>query len=223
MKERPILFSAPMVRAILAGTKTQTRRVMKPQPIQNGFGPPDPVYDIPCYCDYYPPSAMLWPDEHGGILNGDAGHPWLGVDRLWVKETFCYDNHTYVEQYKAEPWRGLPDAGTADTYYRASEANPDIFPKWKPSIFMPRWASRITLEIVDVRAERLNAISEEDAEAEGAHRKIWITSPISAGAMGATGERGTRREGYREIWEDINGAGSWALNPWVWAITFRRL
>lgn len=203
MKECPILFSAPMVRALLAGTKTQTRRIIKPQPIQNGFGPPDGVYDIPCHCDYYPPSAMLWPDRNGGMLNGDAGHPWLGIDRLWVKETFCVadDGVDNPFAFRADNWTECPAADG----------------KWKPSIFMPRAASRITLEIEDVRAERLQAISEADAKAEGV--KAWQ----SEGYRVAHNIFDGHKLAYAELWNEINGAGSWALNPWVWVIAFKRI
>ncbi len=217
MKERPILFSAPMVRALLAGTKTQTRRLIKPQPISNGFGPPDPVHDIPCHCDYYPPSAMLWPDEQGGMLNGDAGHPWHGVDRLWVKETHVIDNPEYVASYKAQPWLGMPDPGTAEVFYMATEKNPDIFPRKRPSIFMPRWASRISLEITDVTAERLQKISEADAKAEGVD--AWQSENYRVANNIFDGYR----LAYAELWNEINGPGSWAKNPWVWVVSFRRV
>lgn len=223
MKERPILFKGEMVRAILDGRKTQTRRIISPAPIQNGFGPPDPVHDIPCHCDSYPPSAWLWPDERGGMLNGDAGHPWCGVDRLWVKETHVFENPDYVAQYKAEKWRGEPDPDKARVHYRATESAPETFARWRPSIFMPRWASRITLEIVDVEAERLNAISEADAKAEGAPeptgRRGAYPAPWATAKAGPT----DYRESYRSLWNKINGRGAWEKNPWVWVITFRRL
>lgn len=207
---------------------------MKPQPIQNGFGPPDPVHDIPCYCDYYPPSAMLWPDEKGGILNGDAGHPWLGVERLWVKECHRFpskENPRVRVDYRAD----MSSWGIADSHNVSTNeviANAKLFggraneyskQHWRPSIFMPRWASRITLKIEDVEAERLNKINEADAIAEGIEvtelsfkpwyrdyrfkdKVEWFSDP---------------RDSYHSLWESINGLGSWTLNPWVWKITFR--
>lgn len=180
-----------MVGAILAGHKSQTRRVIKPQPVQNGFGKPgaDTDWEIPCYEGSYPPSAWLWPDEHGGMLNGDAGSPWHGVDRLWVKETFS-----------------MPGGSM---HYRADEIDHSEVFRWTPSIFMPRWASRITLEITDVCAERLLSITEADAIAEGVRTlpaKQW---------------KPTWRETYLQLWDDINGKGNSALNQFVWRISFR--
>lgn len=133
-------------------------------------------------------------------------------DKLWVRETFHYDNAAYVAKYKDAPWLGLPDAGTAETFYRADEKNPDIFPKWTPSIFMPRWASRITLEITEVRVERLLDISETDAIAEGVRT-------LPAPQWHPNGWRQT----YWQLWDDINGRDATKANPWVWAITFKRV
>ena len=153
MKERPILFSAPMVMAILAGTKTQTRRVIKPQP------------SVAQNCPYGTPG-----------------------DHLWVKETF---------------WTG----GDA-VNYRADGEMPEYMrdvSRWKPSIFMPRKLSRITLEILDVRVERVQDISEEDAKDEG-------------GLYGA----GSYRDGFAVLWDSINGKKHpWESNPWCWVLTFK--
>lgn len=181
MKERPILFSGDMVKALLLGWKTQTRRVIKPQPQGKWSGP------MPC---------QEWPCPYG-----------KPGDRLWVKETFS----TFGS-----------DGDAGRIVYRASipYGNFDChFKPWRPSIFMPRSASRITLEITSVRVERLNDISEEDAKAEGA--QIQRETP---GGWIICGPRiGSYREGYRWIWESINGAGSWEKNPWVWKISFRRV
>lgn len=219
MTERPILFSAPMVRAILEGRKTQTRRILKPQPIYNGFGKPgeDTGWEIPCHCGSYPPSALLWPDENGGMLNGDAGHPWVGVERLWVKETFawhCNDKGEGIVTYRSGGARFMlcEDNGEGDPVAigAATEPNSRFVPaKWKPSIQLPRWASRITLEIADVHAERLNDISEADAIAEG------------VSLSGSSRHGYEARFAYQLLWEDINGFGSWANNPWVWVIKFK--
>lgn len=206
VRERPMLFSAPMVLALLAGKKTQTRRILKTQPsvqIETGG----------------------WPIEIARLESGDWGVCCQGVvhqcvgrcpygrpgERLWVKETFHYDNAAYVSKYKDAPWLGMPDAGNAQTYYRASEKNPDIFPRWKPSIFMPRWASRITLEITEVRAQRLQDISEEDAIAEGVKtlpNSYWYP---------------TWARTFCHLWNDINPDNGCEKNPHVWAITFKRI
>lgn len=170
VKERPILFSAPMVRAILDGRKKQTRRVVKFK-------------------------------KKIGVLNNDeflmlCPHGKRG-DRLWVRESFLQDSGGFI--------------------YRADgdfEGNAKILGGWRPSIFMPRWASRILLEITNVRVERINDISEEDAIAEG------VDGEKEAAAIGSTWYDKPRRA-YRRIWESINGQGSWDLNPFVWVIEFK--
>lgn len=172
IRERPILFSAPMVRAILDGSKTQTRRVMKPQPEGPILCASDNTHR---YCPY-------------GITS----------DRLWVRETFAH-----------EPTRG-------ETWYRADFADGkshNATMPWKPSIFMPRALSRITLEIVSVRAERLHEISRGDAMAEG------CPFPNLNGRVGKTDPVGW----YRGLWNALNGADAWDENPWVGVIEFRRV
>lgn len=195
MKERPILFSAPMVRALLSGSKTQTRRIMKPQPEKC---PPDysrPGHLWPCRIH----QTMLHVEKELQNLEGS----WEGLagaacpygregDRLWVRETFGRAWH------HAQP----------PFFYRASDENsvgshPE-FDGWKPSIHMPRAASRIMLEIVSVRVERLNDISEADAAAEGA--------PVHFKSS---------RDNFCALWQQINGPGSWNANPWVWVVEFK--
>jgi hypothetical protein len=194
MKERPILFSGPMVRAILAGTKTQTRRVVKPRflwPIRTRTG--------------------LTADEHQADIEAIVSFCPYGVpgDRLWVRETFC----VFPED--------APDGMGQNVYYRADPHNLSDTAlqtmqrngvKWRPSIFMPRSASRILLEITDVRVERLQAISGPDCWAEGIEAAGWDCERY-----------GSVVECYRDLWEKINGAGSWDANPWVWVVLFRRL
>ena len=204
MKERPILFSAPMVRAILAGGKTQTRRIIKPQP--NFIG---------SMSDACTPFKTLDAGLHAQITP-PYGQP---GDRLWVRERCelttddcepgCMSVRYLADGEVRDIGTGMPDScpGLVDW----------INGRWsRPSIHMPRWASRITLEITGVRAERLQDISTEDAIAEGVsvhqnhHGKPRgsIYSPVSA---------------YRDMWESINGDGSWSANPWVWVISFRRI
>lgn len=193
MKERPILFSAPMVRALLAGTKTQTRRVVKPQPTGFVGGPGVTLCDSS-------PAPLVPMNDFAGTCGQEIICPYgQPGDRLWVRET----------------WHDASSALHSCALYRADGG--EIYGgKWAPSIHMPRWASRITLEITSARAERLQDISEADALAEGCnvhpdhHGKppTSIYSPVQA---------------YRDLWERINGPGSWDANPWVWVVEFRRL
>ena len=205
MKERPILFSAPMVRALLAGTKTQTRRIFKPERMTwdaNGR---------------YTTHAM-----RGGELSITGSGPfkpssWLHYcpygqpgDRLWVRETFArIDGQT-------RPW--------IETDYQATYTHGDrlgdtlgIKKRWTPSIHMPRHASRITLEVTGVRVERLQDIDLADALAEG----ISDTGALILDSAG--NEQGGPIAEYAVLWEQINGPGSWDANPWVWVISFKKV
>jgi len=195
VKERPILFSGPMVRAILAGTKTQTRRTVKPQPD---------------HCHKFPDTGLL-PQIGDREIKCPYGAP---GDRLWVRETWCYFG-----------------AGDSHIGYRATDEDrlsPDAFDKWRPSIHMFRRMSRIDLEIVSVRVERLNDISEADAIAEGVHELplqkgepgAWWTGDTSKGAML---HARTPVDAYRKLWTEINGLESWPSNPHVWVVEFRRV
>lgn len=214
MKERPILFSGPMVRAILDGRKTQTRRIMKPQPTYDGF----------------------WWSHKGYSCGGEkqfrdglplfAGCPYGAVgDRLWVREACCSDGwsvHYLADNDHREFGETRYDDVIKLHHYSGG------FSRQVPSIHMPRWASRITLEITGVRVERLNEISESDAIAEGIESKPqpygkeldwkyygwleklnqWSTCPIRS---------------YESLWNSINGPESWAANPFVWVIEFKRI
>ena len=196
MKERPILFSAPMVRAILDGSKTQTRRIMKVQPSSEKLQLATCI-DTTGNKKHKDKHHWIQVDGLNVIHNDDkyfsCPYGYAG-DRLWVRETFNNDWCNKVI-YKADGGSAIEAGYTAE-------------PKWKPSIFMPRWASRITLEITGVRVERLHDISEKDAIAEG--------TPWNDCA-------GNNREGYKLLWESINGAESWATNPWVWVVEFKVL
>jgi len=193
MKSTPILFTGEMVRAILDGRKTQTRRLVKPQPRNRIVKSSDDGqwYDADCV-------------NPGVFVKCPYGQP---GDRLWVKETFCADdNNDFC--FRADEWVECPAENG----------------KWKPSIFCTRKASRITLEIVSVRVERLSGISEDDAISEG------ITWPEQNGKpyrppIDLTGISSLRvaANRYSELWESINGKGSWAKNPWVWVLEFKRI
>ncbi|WP_454724235.1 hypothetical protein [Delftia acidovorans] len=203
MRERPILFSGPMVRALLAGTKTQTRRVVKPQPnsTHSGF----PYWNVGGYRASWCRSAA-----DGGPL--EPANPLLcrygqRGDRLWVRETFGHFERN--ENFKLG----------CEVFYRADGNCLELEP-WRPSIHMPRWASRITLDINALRIERLHDISEADAAAEGV-----FYSTDHMGHWSGTGDRWwtTAREAFRDLWISINGQPSWDANPWVWALKFDRI
>lgn len=202
MKERPILLNAEMVRAVLDGRKTQTRRVMKVQPhagvrnsvfVKSGFE-----------------------DGHGKELVCPFGA--VG-DRLWVRETWQGPLVDYDEAYsmfkdptpyqKAENCVYRADGGPCPEF---TDADDNLRQGWRPSIHMPRWASRITLEITGVRVERLRDLSEEDAKSEG-------VTPPGGGVLPGW----EHRINFRELWMSIYGTDNWEANPWVWVIEFKRV
>ncbi len=200
MKERPILFSAPMVRAILAGQKTQTRRLVKPQPdfvAANGALP----------TRFTPEDCAL--GRLGEVMLCPYGQP---GDRLWVRETWQHSNSPHGPYtpdctvfYRADYWddpHGMDGEKSPEGKYRT----------WIPSIHMPRAVSRILLEIVSVRVERLQDINEADCIAEGAQG--------GHGAIPGYAYNATPLEHYRHIWISINGQASWDANPWVWVVEF---
>lgn len=193
MTDRPILFSAPMVRALLDGRKTQTRRILKPQPV-------NPYLENGDWWDETAPGTAT-----PMILKAYAG------DRLWVKET-----HARVGD-NCDDHMACPDL-TRLVYYRADDVQPELS-RWRPSIFMRRQDSRVTLIVTDVRVERLNDCSDEDAFAEG----IPLDNPRAGIEVDIDGQwwAGAARARYRKVWEEINGAGAWEANPWVAAYTFR--
>lgn len=189
-KERPILFSGAMVRAILEGRKTQTRRIIK-----------------------NPECMEKWP---------------IGL-RLWVRETFNIEKrmiyYRATETFISADWFGthpdlikemkkLKDGAEVDgfmtprPYYKSPT-------KWKPSIFMPRAASRITLEITGISVERLQDITEAGSEAEGITTDYLCDNGIRTNTPFVSG--------YAHLWESINGKGSWDKNPWLWVIEFKKL
>lgn len=215
MKERPILFSAPMVLAILAGKKTQTRRVIRVGEFQ----------------------TLAF--ENGHIVRGDLYglhpvKPYAQVgDRLWVKETWFHRGRwirDMDDKWKWDGWEpknenariddiriltadGDPKSGLIEPHPTPENWGKHVWRK-RPSIYMPRWASRITLEVTDVRVERLQSITASDAVAEGvidpSHE--WDGNPHYP----------LRR--FHDLWESINGKRApWSANPWVWVVEFRRV
>ena len=231
MTDRPILFSAPMVRAILAEAKTMTRRVAKNIPPETSFFQPlkpgtrdagKPV-QFEAMKEWYEDGKVL------DLIGCPYGKP---GDRLWVRETW------YADDYRLDraPFRKKPDDFdmAAQMCYHADGEHPteDGVPcPWKPSIHMPRWASRITLEITGVRVERLKNISEKDAMAEGISEVRFRPDdgfPLCLGYMvgpddGKTVLQTSAAKAFSMLWESINGTGSWEANPWVWCVSFKRV
>lgn len=199
MAERPIPLRSHEVRAILAGTKTQTRRVVKQQPQRCERGVL--MWTVSKYRKIGFQARDVHPDLHEFCPYGQPG------DRLWVRET----------------WAQHPQSASTVFYRATVEAEPG-FPvwdgPWRPSIHMPRSASRITLEITGVRVERLQDISEADAVAEGVMsvqcNDLGAEVPYYRSLFEPSGL-------YRLLWESINGPGSWDANPWVWVVEFKRL
>lgn len=216
IKERPILFSGEMVRAILDGRKTQTRRIVKPQP-------PSYVHEIRVGM-YEPVVIRKGMEEPGipvfGFANEEQGRKCpFGQpgDRLWVRESWA----VVPRVTDNGPKHKAKGDGTGATWKADWNGNPSGF-KWKPSIHMPRWASRITLEITGVRVERLNDISEEDARSEGLEDRAWM-GPSQITLKDGKTVHGQSVYCFKALWESINGKGSWDANPWVWVIEFKRL
>jgi hypothetical protein len=214
MKERPILFSAPMIRALIDGSKTQTRRLLNPQPVR--------IIDLDSRRNQKRGDLFIGPDKFPtdeqtrlvfAYAEGPGSTRCLGMqnfceefspygqpgDRLWCRETF----RDCSGETRRKKWE-----------YRADESREDrdMCPvKWKPSIFMPRTASRLTLEITSIGVERLQDITEDDARAEGVRLNStthWATEA---------------RDAYKTLWEQINGIGSWDRNDFVWVLTFKRI
>ncbi len=217
MAERPILFSAPMVRALLDGTKTQTRRPVALPRKRQGFV-------------MLNTGAGWWPyqsdDGESELCNDGMEHPYSCPygqhgDRLWVRETWRHTANSLDEARAiteditsgiAVDWRAtyIDNCMRELGFSREDAEMADDFETWRPSIHMPRWASRILLEVAAVRVERLQAISRGDAMAEGCPFLNMAEGPDP-------------RQWYADLWEQINGADSWAANPWVWVVEFKRV
>ena len=204
MRERPILFSGAMVRAILSGQKTVTRRPVKRLALQwldDGFEPSFVAHPDNAMCPYGQPGERLWVRESFADLRGTGIEHRPDPDGPLQRYAFAADS---------------PPGSASD------EARKDFGIKWKPSIHMPRWACRTLLEITAVRVERLQDISEQQALAEG-------ISPLSSGRFHC----GYDEEGevtskspitaFAWLWNSINGEGGWAANPWVWVVEFKRV
>ena len=219
MKERPILFSGPMVRALLAGSKTQTRRVIKDQSIGERFS--HMTEDGRAHLEWLGTPCCgtgVWDvPEYSAQVACPYGQP---GDRLWVRESFMPVPLEAAPGPSQTPWSIAYAAGSQTELLAPSSYNPTLYnyERWTPSIHMPRWASRITLEITSVRVERLQDISEADALAEGIVRQ----PDDGFGLADTTHYHYTDpRNSYWSLWESINGDGSVEANPWVWVVEFK--
>lgn len=199
MKERPIIFSGPMVRAILEGRKTQTRRIVKgciAAFLEDGWSADQRMYET----------------KEGDIVPAKNLCPYgQPGDRLWVRETWA--EFSGIEPKVTYVYR-------ADGLYDTPAKEHLCDNRWRPSIHMPRAASRILLEITDVRVERLREITEDDAMSEGVLRK----SPVYwQSYLGDNRNTLSSRDSFWTLWSSIHGPESWSENPWVWVITFKRI
>lgn len=209
MADRPILFSAPMVRALLDGRKTQTRRVISKKAAHDALA-------------VFGPNFLLLPGNVD-LVGYAAG------DRLWVREAFSVvcgggasiggdGEWSYIVEYRSGGQIELSYAGhyTNDPYVRLADSQ---IGDWRPSIHMPRWASRLTLIVTDVRVQRLQEISEEDAVAEGCEASGWYPTPQDPDNSGGY-ESVSATDAYATLWNSLHGPEAWDANPWVAAISF---
>ena len=224
--ERPILFSGPMVRAILEGRKTQTRRVIKPQPpsMYNWCGWELPLRRKACWSPE-PTDSPVVTNVHSVPVR------FVNGDRLWVRETFAAypSGYVYKADYKNDGF------GSGIVELATGVLHPLI---WKPSIHMPRSASRITLEVLSVRVEHIQEISDEDCLAEGIYPRVerWpqgtntkfcVPGMIATNAYGEHDDYGlsSPRMAFLTLWNELHSVNDndWYSNPWVWVIEFKRI
>lgn len=224
MKSTPILFNTDMVRAVLAvldGRKTNTRRIMAPQP---EFWGDDKAADL--VACWYPYADHKKAKHYNSVSHFKKGAPkdfspyGQPGDLLWVRETWrqAYERTDYSSGiiYKADKERSLGMDEYSDRH------------KWKPSIHMPKWTSRLTLLIEDIRVERVQDISEEDAKAEGVEASSWEFSCEPYRNYSINGFKpghnfSTAKKSFESLWQSINGPDSWAKNEWVWVIQFKAI
>ena len=222
VKEHPILFSGPMVRAILAGNKTQTRRALNPQPDDDcGWEGIEGVGYVPTI--YIPEKEDDLPAR---FAYGRVG------DRLWVRESFLpdppqtgeWDYYAYTDGI-LHNFAAIPEKYRSPRYvlHKATRETDFKDLKWMPSIHMPRWASRITLEITKIDVQRIQEISEEDARAEGTPTVV-VPNDSDEGENAKT----IYKRRFRWLWDSINakrdsGWCAWDKNPWAWVIEFKRV
>ncbi len=228
MKERPIIFNDEMVRAILAGNKTQTRRVKGLEAINKAPDKYRLAYEQPFHTFEFRDNQPFDLETERHILNCPLGNP---GDRLWVREIFIMESNFGLGEIDGyEPpfkdgrptkWEESFDWGKwwEQPHYRATDPEPDLVCEgkdgpaciWRPQLYMPRWASRIVLEVQEVRVERVRDITGNDARAEGCIETIGGN---------------IAQKNFQELWDSISKdkpGRTWKENPWVWVITFRRM
>lgn len=232
MKERPILYAGSMVRAVLADAKTMTRRIIKPQPDVTE----ERLRELGAWIDGFTLSQQVDAAWQHGFIDTECPYGQPG-DRLWVRETWGVISHSWDKHGNRVKWTpnrpatAISEMPFGNGYYSGhviyaadgpnewsddDDGGGEPRSLWHPSIHMPRAACRLVLEITDIRAERLQDISEADAIAEGCDNSQsaaavatgWYEKPISA---------------YRRLWESLYGASSWDANPWVWVIEFKKV
>lgn len=251
MRERPALFSGEMVRRIIDGSKTNTRRVVQPMPgLQSRWLTIEGIGASPklTLCRLGNDVAPRLRGRLGAQMDHPGGGPlgWVGcpydADRLWVREAWAHiEPHPCSDDDVGPGAPEIPYAQMSATLrafwarrarYRADadeallQAHAAGAFRWRPGIHMPRWASRLTLDVLEVRVERLQSMSEEDARAEGVtpFDGIGADQPIAADLLGRTQESHPYTLAFAVLWDEINGLRpgcSWAANPWVWSIEFR--
>lgn len=226
MIERPILFSAPMVRAILEDRKTHTRRIVTPQLPENAclaelHGQDYLVEELRGKLSWFESiDGDAYPCDRKDAIQCPYGQP---GDQLWVRESFSF------HEAPTDPYflpHGTPGEALGIHYW--ADGNPEWgnWDKPKPSIHMPRRASRISLELTGVRIERLHAITEADAKAEGVETDEFMEFldwAHSVAPRDVSCEFPTLRGEFQKLWEKINGTDSWDANPWVWVIEFAKV
>ncbi|HDP1358081.1 TPA: hypothetical protein ACLKPX_005307 [Klebsiella pneumoniae] len=212
MKERGMIFNGEMVRALLSGRKTQTRRIIKDCTVGRD--------QISKFIQIEKKFIGCYPEDVPELIRECCPYGIPG-DRIWVREAFRV--HSRATDVATLVYKASERNSWTEQTHRVPVAvcnKPATPEKWTPSLHMPRWASRILLEITDVRVERLNAISQEDAQAEGMELTGWrptYSDPDSGG------EVMTPYDNFAELWSSIYGDESWKANPWVWVISFKRV
>lgn len=204
MTDRPIIFSAPMVRALLDGRKTQTRR----------------IYKVPA--GSYVEQGRVWAMTDG-CAHGDAALPYAPGDRLYVREAHALVPSTAYRMSPGVPYAVNDEDGSQACVYREGweRSKPG---QWRPSIHMPRWASRLTLTVTEIRVQRLQDISEADAVAEGIERlksgRGFYDPTVSKAAVRFGEWTSTAKQGFSRLWNSLHGPEAWDANPWVVAVSF---
>lgn len=218
MKERPILFNDQRVRALMSGMQTQTRRIMKSMPLAPGQDNHEGCYGIDVLSNHVQGNRVLgMGDLRYHCPYGQPG------DRLWVRETW---RGPVIPAVDMAAWEASPDEFRQPRYcqYRADTSefgNDQDFAEfgWQAGIHMPRWASRIDLEITDIRVEKIQHISEQDIAAEGIQSDAHFLNNFFT----MHSEVQSPKDAYRAQWALQYGGTSWEVNPWVWVIDFKRI